>query len=61
MCFRNQIKNIQMLKHNYYKIISVTQHDFNYVMGFIKEDEIYNQERDVRVLVELPSSFYNLI
>jgi hypothetical protein len=26
----------------------VTQHDFNYVMGFIKEDEIYNQENDVR-------------
>lgn len=42
-----------MLKYNnYYKTISgnmlVTQHDFNnYVMGFIKEDEIYNQEQNV--------------
>ena len=37
-----------MLKYNYYKTISanmlVTAHDLNFVMGFIKEDEIYNQD-----------------
>lgn len=41
-----------MPNYNYYKTISanmlVTTHDLNFVMGFIKEDEIYSPERGVR-------------
>lgn len=40
-----------MPNYNYYKTISanmlVTTHDFNYAMGFIKEDEIYNPQSGV--------------
>lgn len=41
-----------MPNYNYYKTISanmlVTTHDLNFVMGFIKEDEIYNPQTGVR-------------
>lgn len=40
-----------MPNYNYYKTISanmlVTTHDLNFVMGFIKEDEIYNPQNGV--------------
>lgn len=45
---RTNRKIIQMPNYNYYKTISanmlVTTHDLNFVMGFIKEDEIYNPQ-----------------
>lgn len=47
-------KIIQMPNYNYYKTISanmlVTTHDLNFVMGFIKEDEIYNPQTGVSEL-----------
>jgi hypothetical protein len=40
-----------MPNYNYYKTISanmlVTTHDMNFMMGFIKEDEIYNPQTGV--------------
>lgn len=40
-----------MPNYNYYKTISanmlVTTHDLNFVMGFIKEDEIYDPRTGV--------------
>lgn len=47
-----------MPNYNYYKTISanmlVTTHDFNYAMGFIKEDEIYNPQSAVSEFFETP-------
>lgn len=49
-----------MPNYNYYKTISanmlVTTHDFNYAMGFIKEDEIYNHQSGVSVFNSLQSN-----
>lgn len=50
-----------MPNYNYYKTISanmlVTSHDLNFVMGFIKEDEIYNPPTGVS---ELTFTFFLL-
>lgn len=53
-----------MPNYNYYKTISanmlVTTHDFNYAMGFIKEDEIYNHQSGVSVFNSLQSNLLAL-